>query len=116
MGKIDQENVFHDILEWKEAFLDCKNSKLKQIFPKEILHGFVKKLAIFPSPFLGKIEQENVLRDILEWNDAYLDYKNNNSKQWKNWDFSKEGTLWFLSKISNFLSPFFRKNEQQNVF
>ena len=57
-----------------------------------------------------------MLHDILEWNDAYLDYKNNNSKQWKNWDFSKEGTLWFLSKISNFLSPFYRKNEQQNVF
>ena len=30
LGKIGQENVFHDILDRKNAFLDYKNIKLKK--------------------------------------------------------------------------------------
>ena len=50
------ENVFHDILESTNAFPDYKNDQLKSrkivIFPKRLVHGFVKKLAIFPNFFL----------------------------------------------------------------
>ena len=30
LGSIGQENVFHDILEAKHAFLGCKSKKLKK--------------------------------------------------------------------------------------
>ena len=54
LGIIEQENVFYDILEQKNAFLGYKNSKFKKwkkmaIFAKGLTHGFGPKLAIFPS-------------------------------------------------------------------
>ena len=53
---IDQENVFHDILERKNAFLGYKNKKFKQsninIFPKGLTHGVGPKMANFPSLFV----------------------------------------------------------------
>ena len=48
-----QENVFYDILELKNAFLDYKKKKIKQTknwdFPKELTNSFGQKLALFPS-------------------------------------------------------------------
>ena len=47
--------LLYDILERKNAFLGYKNKKLKQskidIFPKGLAHGFVPKMAIFPTFF-----------------------------------------------------------------
>ena len=45
LGSIGQENVFHDILERKNAFLGYKIKKFKKvekidIFPKGLTHGF----------------------------------------------------------------------------
>ena len=52
-GNIDQEHVFYDILEGKNAFLGYKNKKFKSpkidIFPKGLTHGFGPKMAIFPT-------------------------------------------------------------------
>ena len=57
LGNIDQENVFYDILERKNAFLGYKNKKFISrkidIFPKGLTHGFGPKMAIFPIFFLG---------------------------------------------------------------
>ena len=62
------------------------------IFPKGLTHGFGPKLAIFPCFFfLGKIGQENVFYDILEWKNASLGYKNKKFQKFKNWDFSSGG-------------------------
>ena len=61
------------------------------IFAKGLTHGFGPKLAIFPCFFLGKIGQENVFYDILEWKNASLGYKNKKFKKLKNWDFSSGG-------------------------
>ena len=51
LGNIGQENVFHDILKRKNAFLSYKNKKYKQskidIFLKGITHGFGSIMAIF---------------------------------------------------------------------
>ena len=51
LSNIRQQNEFQDILERKKAFLDNKINKLKKskkgIFLKGLVHGFVKKLAIF---------------------------------------------------------------------
>ena len=60
LGNIGQENVFHDILERKNAFLGYKNKKFKQskidIFPKGLTHGFGPKMAIFPNFFFQAIQ------------------------------------------------------------
>ena len=45
------------------------------VFPKGLLHGFGQKLAIFHHFSLGKIGQEHVIREILEWKNAFLTMK-----------------------------------------
>ena len=49
--KIDQENVFYEILNRKNALLGYKNIKLKRsknwFFLKGLVHDFCQKLAIF---------------------------------------------------------------------
>ena len=54
--------------------------------------------------------------DILEGRDAFPDYENKKFKKSKNWDFSKEVSLWFWSKIGNFSTFFLKKKGQTNVF
>ena len=52
---IDEENVFYDILERKNAFLGYKNKKFKrlkiEIFAKGLTQGFGPKMAIFATFF-----------------------------------------------------------------
>ena len=72
LSNISQENVFHDILEQKNAFLGYKKKKLK-------------KSKIFPTFFfLGNIDQGNVFYDILERKNSLLGYKNKKFKNSKN--------------------------------
>ena len=59
LGNTGQENVFYDIHERKNAFLGCKNKKLKKVV-------FVPKMAIFSIFFLANIGQENAFYNILE--------------------------------------------------
>ena len=55
LGNIGQGNVFYDILEPKNTFLDYKNTKFKSriidIFPNGLTHGVNAKMAIFPTFF-----------------------------------------------------------------
>ena len=57
LGKLDQENVFYDILKRKNAFVGYKTRSAKtrkiDIFPKGLTHGFGPKTVIFPTFFLG---------------------------------------------------------------
>ena len=50
LSKIDQEKVFADVLDKKEAFKDYKNNCLRKrkirIFPKGRVHRFDQKLEI----------------------------------------------------------------------
>ena len=59
LGNIGQENVFYDIPARKSAVLGYKNKKFKKsnnlIFPKGLTHGFVPKMAIFPSFFFFRV-------------------------------------------------------------
>ena len=79
IDKIGQENVFYDILERKNAFLDYKNIKLKKWknwdfsyrknwdFFKGVSQWFLSKKWQFSHLFiLGKIGQEKVFYDILD--------------------------------------------------
>ena len=86
LANIGQENVFHDILEQKNAFLGYKNSEFKKWkncdFCKGVNPWFWSKIAHFSMFFfLGHIGQENVFYDILERKNAFLGFKNNKFKK-----------------------------------
>ena len=94
LANIGQENVFYDILDRKNAFVDCKNKKLKKLrnwhfwkrvnpwfwskndhFSNFLFLGNIRNGHFFYSLFLGDISQENVFYDILERKTAFLSYK-----------------------------------------
>ena len=71
LGNIEQENVFYDILERRNAFLGYKNKKFEKSknwhFSKGVNPWFLSKNRHFSNfLFLGDIEQENVFYDILK--------------------------------------------------
>ena len=91
-----QKNVFYDILERKNAFLDYKNKKFKKSnnwhFSKGVNPWFWSKTCHFSNFFFyDNIGQENVFYDILERINAFLDYKNKKFKKSKNWNFYQRG-------------------------
>ena len=55
LQNIGQENVFYDILKPKNSFLGYKTrsskSRIIDIFPKELTHGFGPKITTFPTFF-----------------------------------------------------------------
>ena len=51
------------------------------IFPKGLVHGFGRKLDIFPTVFLGNIGQGNVLCYILKRKNNFPGYKNRKLKR-----------------------------------
>ena len=109
LGNLDQENVFCDILERKNAFLRYKNKKLR---------GFGRKMAIFGNFFfLANLGQEKVFYDILERKNAFLVYKNKKFKKSRNGHFSELVYPWVWSKNGYFSNFFFLSNlGQENVF
>ena len=114
LGNIGQENVFYDILQRKNAFLDYKINNFKKSknwdFSKGVNPRFWSKNGHFSNFFfLGNIGQENVFYDILQRKNAFLRYKNNKFKQSKNWDFSKGVNLRSGPKKAIFPIFFFRQ-------
>ena len=122
LGNIEQENVFYDILERKNAFLSYKNKKFKKSknwhFSKGVNPWFLSKNGHFSNFFfLGNIDQENVFYDILERKNAFLGYKNKKFKKSKKWHFFKGVNPWFWSKNGHFANFYFLGNiDQENVF
>ena len=63
-GKIGKKQVFGDILERKNAFLDYKNKKPKKNiqkigpFPQWLVHGFGPKMGFFPRFYVWQNRQE----------------------------------------------------------
>ena len=111
LGNIGQENVFYEILDWKNAFLGYKNKQSKSpkidLSPKGLTDGLVQIWPFFQLFFLGNISQENVFCDILQRKDAFLGYKNKKFNKSKNWHFSKGVNPWFGSKNGHFFNFFF---------
>ena len=122
LGNIGQENVFYDILEPKNTFLDYKNTKFKKSknwhFSKWVNPWFWSKNGYFSKLlFLGNIGQENVIYDILEQKKACLGYRNRKFQRSKNWHFSKGVKQWFLSKSGHLSNVFLLGTiGQENVF
>ena len=63
--------------------MKTRSSKRRKIdiFLQGLTHGFGAKMVIFRTFFLGNIEQENVVYDILERKNAFLGYKNKKFKK-----------------------------------
>ena len=122
LGNIEQENVFYNILERKNAFLGYKNKTFKKsknwLFSKGVNPRFWSKNEHFSNFFsLDNIGQENVFYDNLERKNTFLGYTNKKFKKSKNWHFSKRVNPWFWSKNSHFSNYFFLANTgQENVF
>ena len=108
---IGQGNVFYDILERKNASLSYKNKKFKSqkidIFSKGWTHGFGRKMATFPTFFLGNIGQENVFYDILERKMPFSAIKSSSWKERKIDIFPKGLTFGFGPKMANVFKVFF---------
>ena len=107
LGIIEQENVFYDILERKNAFLGFKNSMFKKWKKCDFCKGvnpwfWSKNWPFFHLLFWGNVGQENVFYDILERINAFLGYKNSMFKKWKKCDFWKRVNPWFWFKIGHF--------------
>ena len=120
-GNINQENVFYDILERKNAYLGYKNKKFKKAkywhFSKGVNPWFWSKNENFSNfRFLGNISQENVFYDILKLKNDFRGYKNKKFKKSKNWHFSKRVNPWFGSKHFHFSNFFLGNIGQENVF
>ena len=112
LGNIGLENVFYDILERKNAFLGCKNKKLKKSknwhFSKGVSPWFWSKIGHFSTLFfLFNIGLENVFYYILERKNAFLGYKNKKLKKLKNWHFPKGLVHGFGPKLAIFPPYFF---------
>ena len=112
LSVIGQENVFYDILERKNAFLNYKNSIFKKWKNCDFCQGinpwFWSKIGHFSMFFfLGSIGHQNVFYDILERKNSFYGYKNRKLKKWKNWDICKGVIPWFRSKLAFFPSFFF---------
>ena len=112
LGNIGHENVFCDILERKNAFLDYKKKRFKKSkhwhFVKEVNPWFWSKNGHFSNFFsLGNIDQESVFYDILERKSAFLGYKNNKFEKSTNWHFTKGINPCFWSKNGRFSNFFF---------
>ena len=122
LDNIGQENVFYDILEQKNDFLDYKDKKFKKSKNSHFLKGvnpsfWSKNGHFFNFFFLGNIGQKNVFYDILEGKNASLGYEKSKFKKSKTLHFSKGVNPRFWSNnghISNFI--FIGNIGQENVF
>ena len=116
LGITGQKDVFHHNLERKNGFLDFKNNNLikplsrqkvnkankLRFFQRGQSKGLVKNWQFFNLFILDIIGQKGVFYHNLERKSGFLDFKNNNFIQSKNWDLSKGVSPWFWSKIRNY--------------
>ena len=96
LSNIDQEHVFYDILERRNAFLGHKHKKFKKSknwhFSKgDNLCFWSEKLHFSHCFFLGNIGLENVFYNILQQKNAFLGYKNKKFKNSKKLTFFLRG-------------------------
>ena len=120
LGNIGQENIFHDILERKNAFLSYKNIKFIKSKNWHFSIGgnpwFCFKNGHFSNFFfLANISQENVFYDILERKKAFLRCQNKKIKNSKNGSFIKGVNPWFWSKNDHYSNFFFLGNIGQEI-
>ena len=113
LGNINQENVFYDILQRKNAFQRYKNKTFKNSinchFFKGVSPWFWSKNGRFSYfLFLGNIGQENVFYDILQRENAFQRYKNKKFKNSKKLTFFQRSLpMVLVPKMAKFPTLFF---------
>ena len=113
LGNIDQENVFYDILERKNAFLGYKNKKLKKSkncdYSKGVNPWFLyKKWPFFQLPFARQYRPEKRLCfRYSRTKNARLGYKKRSSESRKIAIFRKRLTHGFSTKMTIFPPSFY---------
>ena len=85
LHKIDQEKLFCEVIEGKEAFLDYKNIGLKKpqicLFQKGLVDSFCQKMDILLIfCFYAKWIKKNRFCEVIQRKESSLDYKNIGSK------------------------------------
>ena len=92
LGKISQEDVYYDILEGKNTFVEYKDVNFREYRPgKRVLRYSRKKKLLY------RLHKKKL-------------------KKSKNWDFFKGVSPLFWSKIDNFSMFFLGKTGQENSF
>ena len=105
---------FHAILSRKMTFMIFWNKKTplkaiktrswkspkNDILTNRLTRAFAPKMPIFPTFFLGNLNQENVFYDILERKNVFLGYKKKKFKKSKNWHFFTGVTQGFGPKMA----------------
>ena len=113
LTNIGQENVFHVILEWKNAFLGYKNKKFKKSknwdFSKGVNPWFWSKNGHFSKVFFFRqYRPGKCLLRYFTTKNSFLGYKNKNFKKSKHWHFYKGVNPWFWSKNDHYFNLFFK--------
>ena len=120
LGNINQENVFNDILERKNAFLGYKKKNPKSrkiyIFFNGVNPWFWSKNDHFSNFFLSNIRQKNVFYDIPELNNALLFYKNKKSKNLKKLTFFKKRLTHGFCPKQPIFATFFKAIQARKMF
>ena len=114
LGSKDQQNVFQEILERKNAFVGYKNKKLKKskidIILKGLTHGFGPKKVIFPIFFSQAIQTSKMSFTIFQNEKMpFQPIKTRSSKSRKIDIFPKGLTHGFGAKMAIFPTFFFRQ-------
>ena len=117
LGNIDKENIFHDILAQRKAFLGYKKMKFKKSknchFSKGANQWFFSKNGHFSKLFfLGNIGQENVFFDILQRKNAFVGFKKKKLKIRKINTFPKGFTHGLCPKMAIIPTFFFNQYRQ----
>ena len=121
LGNIDQENVFYDILERKNAFLGYKNKKLKKSKNCDDSKGvnpwfLYKKWPFFQLPFARQYRPEKRLCfRYSRSKNARLGQKKRSSKSRKMTIFPKRLTHGFGPKMTIFSTSFFYAVEARTM-
>ena len=81
LSNLEKENVFHDNVERKNAFLRYKNKKVKKsknwhFFERLNAWFWSKKGHFLKFLFIRNLRKENAFYDILERKNPFLRYKN----------------------------------------
>ena len=120
LGNIGHENVYYDILERKNAFLDYKRTRSKSrkidIFPKGLTHVFGQNMAFFPFFFFQAIQARKMSFTIFQnEKTSYQAIKTRSLKRRKMDIFPKGLTHDFGPKMAIFPSFFFSTIEARKM-
>lgn len=106
-----KQNQFGNALDRKQLYIDQKNKLFSgsknwhsSKAVSRLVHGFNRKLEIFPIFFLSKQKQ---LQKVLDRKQSYIDQKNDLFTKSKNWHSSKGVSPWIWSETQKVFFFFF---------